>query len=111
MAAALRRTKPQLVFVGRGSPKQERVIARPRSLLPQAWWLGVGVAFSFLAKQIKRAPGWMQSAGLEWTYRLACEPTRLAKRYLVDDLPFAFWLLARGFREIGPGARPIPTDS
>jgi N-acetylglucosaminyldiphosphoundecaprenol N-acetyl-beta-D-mannosaminyltransferase len=89
--------KPDIVFVALGSPKQEKFIAEMRSLLPKAWWLGVGISFSFLAGRVKRAPLWMQKIGLEWLHRLFQEPRRLAKRYLVDDLPFALRLLLSAF--------------
>ncbi|MEM4408926.1 MAG: WecB/TagA/CpsF family glycosyltransferase [Candidatus Caldarchaeum sp.] len=90
---ALLCTKPDIVYVALGSPKQEKLIAEMRPLLPHAWWLGVGISFSFLAGKVKRAPLWMQKIGLEWLHRLSQEPRRLARRYLIDDLPFALWLL------------------
>lgn len=85
---------PDIVFVALGSPKQERLIAQIRDELPRAWWLGVGISFSFVCGKVKRAPVWMQKIGLEWVHRLVQEPRRLAKRYLIDDLPFAFVLFA-----------------
>lgn len=87
--------QPQIVFIGLGSPKQEKLIARLRALAPRAWYLGVGVSFSFVAGDVKRAPGWMQRSGLEWVHRLVQEPGRLARRYLVDGIPFAAGLLWR----------------
>jgi hypothetical protein len=63
--------------------------------LPAAWWLGVGVSFSFVTGDVARAPSWMQRAGLEWLHRLSQEPGRLAKRYLLQGIPFAGYLLAR----------------
>jgi N-acetylglucosaminyldiphosphoundecaprenol N-acetyl-beta-D-mannosaminyltransferase len=66
-----------------------------RPILPGAWWLGVGVSFSFLGGTISRAPAWMQRSGLEWLHRLSREPRRLAHRYLIDDAPFAAWMLLR----------------
>ncbi|WP_343640633.1 WecB/TagA/CpsF family glycosyltransferase [Roseateles sp.] len=99
--------QPQIVFIGLGSPKQEKLIARLRALAPRAWYLGVGVSFSFVAGDVKRAPGWMQRSGLEWVHRLVQEPGRLARRYLVDGIPFAAGLLwrsaaRRGRRSAGP---------
>jgi N-acetylglucosaminyldiphosphoundecaprenol N-acetyl-beta-D-mannosaminyltransferase len=85
--------RPHILLVGLGSPKQEHLIRALRPHLPSTWMVGVGVTFSFLAGQVLRAPLWMQRAGLEWTHRLAQEPARLARRYLVDDLPFALRLL------------------
>ena len=85
---------PDIIFVALGSPKQERLIAALQAELPRAWWLGVGISFSFVCGTVRRAPRWMQRCGLEWVHRLVQEPRRLAKRYLVDDLPFAFVLFA-----------------
>jgi len=90
--------KPDLVYVGLGFPKQERVIAGLRPLLPAAWFLGCGAAIGFAAGTLRRAPVWMQRTGLEWLHRLGSEPRRLAKRYLVHDAPFAARLLASSAR-------------
>jgi N-acetylglucosaminyldiphosphoundecaprenol N-acetyl-beta-D-mannosaminyltransferase len=91
--AVLRAARPDLVYVALGSPKQERLIGRIRRVLPRAWWLGVGVSFSFLCGQVRRAPAWMQQCGLEWTHRLWQEPRRLFRRYVVVGIPFASVLL------------------
>lgn len=94
--------RPDIVYVALGSPKQERLIAELKERLPQAWWLGIGISFSFVSGDVRRAPAWMQTIGLEWAHRLAQEPRRLARRYLVDGLPFAASLLCgsawRGLR-------------
>jgi N-acetylglucosaminyldiphosphoundecaprenol N-acetyl-beta-D-mannosaminyltransferase len=81
--------RPDILLVGLGSPKQEQLIRALRPHLPATWMVGVGISFSFVAGEIKRAPVWMRKAGVEWVHRLAQEPRRLAKRYLVHDLPFA----------------------
>lgn len=97
----LRRTRPDVVFVGIGSPKSERITERLRArvgtVMPSTWWIGVGISFSFISGQIPRAPHWMQRSGLEWVHRLCQEPRRLAKRYLVEGLPFALTLFARSW--------------
>ena len=85
----LRRARPDIVFVALGSPKQEQVIEALRDCVPGAWWLGVGITFSFLCGHVRRAPRWMQRAGLEWVHRLLQEPRRLAGRYLLKGLLFA----------------------
>ncbi len=90
----LQGTSPDVVFVGLGSPKQELLIKELRRVLPRAWFLGIGVTFSFVAGEVRRAPPWMRRVGLEWLHRLAQEPRRLAKRYLVHGVPFALRLLA-----------------
>jgi N-acetylglucosaminyldiphosphoundecaprenol N-acetyl-beta-D-mannosaminyltransferase len=86
--------RPDILLVGMGSPKQEQLIRALRPLLPRTWMIGVGVSFSFLAGEIRRAPRWLQVMGLEWVHRMLQEPRRLARRYLVEDLPFAFRLFA-----------------
>lgn len=92
--AAVVAARPDLVYVGLGFPKQERLIARLRPLLTTSWFLGCGAAIDFVAGVHRRAPLWMQRSGLEWTYRLTREPARLTRRYLVHDLPFALRLFA-----------------
>lgn len=84
-----------MLLVAFGHPKQDLWIARHRDRLPVSVAIGVGCYFDVVAGRAGRAPAWMQGAGLEWLYRLANEPGRLAGRYLSD----ARWLLviaARG---------------
>jgi N-acetylglucosaminyldiphosphoundecaprenol N-acetyl-beta-D-mannosaminyltransferase len=86
---------PDLVLVGLGFPKQERLIAHLREAWPRAWYLACGAGVSMAAGDFRRASPLLQRLGLEWAHRLALEPRRLARRYLRDDLPFAVGLLAR----------------
>ena len=76
-----------VVFVGLGCPKQELWMGRHKGRV-NAVMLGVGAAFDFHAGTLKRAPIWMQNAGLEWLHRLVSEPRRLAKRYFVTNTVF-----------------------
>jgi N-acetylglucosaminyldiphosphoundecaprenol N-acetyl-beta-D-mannosaminyltransferase len=76
-----------VVFVGLGCPKQERWMARQHGQL-QAVMIGVGAAFNFHSGEVSQAPRWMMAAGLEWLYRLAMEPGRLWKRYLLNNPAF-----------------------
>jgi N-acetylglucosaminyldiphosphoundecaprenol N-acetyl-beta-D-mannosaminyltransferase len=94
VAATLQRAAPDVLLVGLGSPKQELVIRALKDRFPKTWMIGVGLSFSFVAGTVRRAPPVLRRLGLEWVHRLAQEPRRLARRYLVEDLPFAFELLA-----------------
>lgn len=95
LVAKLKAAAPDIVFVALGSPKQENLIQRVRSVLPNAWWLGVGISFSFLCGDVKRAPKFLQRIGLEWVHRLLQDPKRLFHRYIVVGLPFSASLLSR----------------
>lgn len=96
VVAGVVRTAPDLVMVGLGFPKQERLIRLLRAELPTTWFLGCGAGIPMAAGEFRRASGLVQRAGAEWLHRLALEPRRLARRYLRDDLPFALRLLAGG---------------
>jgi N-acetylglucosaminyldiphosphoundecaprenol N-acetyl-beta-D-mannosaminyltransferase len=98
--------RPDIVFAALGSPKQERLIARLRPLLPKAWWLGVGISLSYVCDHVRRAPPLVRALGLEWLYRLLQEPGRLAKRYLLEDLPFALRLFGAAIAGRVRGGRP-----
>ncbi len=87
----------QILFVGLGCPKQERWMAAHRAVLRCAM-LGVGAAFDFLSGHKAQAPGWMQRAGLEWLFRLAHEPRRLWRRYLIGNARFLYHFVLRGNR-------------
>lgn len=76
-----------IVLVGLGCPKQERWMAEHRGRI-NAVMIGVGAAFDFHAGTVSRAPAWMRNHGLEWLHRLASEPRRLWKRYLVTNTLF-----------------------
>lgn len=102
--------QPDIVYVGLGSPKQERLIRQVRVGLPHVWWLGVGISLSFIAGEVRRASGWVQKMGLEWLHRLLQEPGRLGKRYLVHGLPFAVRLLATAALHRAGVRRGSPTD-
>lgn len=75
------------VWVSLGCPKQERWMAAHRGRI-NAVMIGVGAAFDFHAGTVQRAPEWMRNHGLEWLHRLAMEPGRLWKRYLVTNSVF-----------------------
>lgn len=86
-AARIRQSGAHIVLVSLGCPKQERWMAEMKGRVP-AVMLGVGGAFLLYAGMDTRAPLWMRKASLEWLYRLALEPRRLWKRYLVTNTSF-----------------------
>ncbi|NQT22241.1 MAG: WecB/TagA/CpsF family glycosyltransferase [Candidatus Omnitrophica bacterium] len=88
----IKESKPDILLVGLGAPKQEKWIYRYYREIAVPLSIGIGITFSFMAGTIKRAPLWMQKSGLEWFWRLMMEPGRLWKRYLIDDMKF-FWLV------------------
>lgn len=86
---AINRSGAHVVFVGLGCPKQEAWMADHKGRV-SAVMIGVGAAFDYHAGTLRRAPAWMQNHGLEWLYRLASEPRRLFKRYLVTNSVFVY---------------------
>ena len=92
------RARPHLLFAAFGAPKQELFLHRARAAIRPAVGIGVGAGFDFVAGRLRRAPRWISQSGLEWLFRLAQEPRRLAKRYLVDDPEFLA-ILYRTLRE------------
>lgn len=89
VVSAIRASGVKILFVGLGCPKQERWMAAHRESLDCAM-LGVGAAFDFLAGRKRQAPSWMQGLGLEWLFRLASEPRRLWRRYLIGNTRFLY---------------------
>ena len=83
-----------VVWVGLSTPKQEYWMGEFSERLTTKVLFGVGAAFDYNTGRVKRAPRWMQHAGLEWAFRLICEPKRLWRRYLID-MPRFLWLLVR----------------
>ncbi len=99
----LRERKPAVLFVSLGYPKGVRWIARHLSACGVPLAIEVGSSFLYLSGWMRRAPRWMQKRGLEWLWRLAHEPRRLWKRYLLRDLPFFFHLLRQKFSPAAGG--------
>ena len=93
VAAEINAAKPDIVGVGMGVPAEQHFCIRNRDRLTQVGLLKTsGGLFDFVSGRNTRAPGWMQAAGLEWAYRMALEPRRLAYRYLTTN-PHAIYLL------------------
>lgn len=87
--------RPDFLFVALGAPQQDVWIRANRDRLNVSVAMGVGCVLDLLAGMVARAPLWMQHAGLEWLFRLLQEPTRLWRRYIVDDMPVLAWLVVR----------------
>lgn len=83
-----------LLFVAMGSPRQEHWIASNLALTGVRFAMGVGGSFDHLSGAVRRAPKWMQRIGIEWLHRLAQEPRRLWRRYLIGNSAF-IWLVLR----------------
>ncbi|HEY3816658.1 MAG TPA: WecB/TagA/CpsF family glycosyltransferase [Polyangiaceae bacterium] len=98
----LRAAKADIVLVALGAPKQELFIAEAAPDVRPAVLLGVGAAVDFIAGTAKRAPRWMSASGLEWLFRLAKEPRRMWRRYLVRDPEFLVIVL-RALRKARTG--------
>jgi exopolysaccharide biosynthesis WecB/TagA/CpsF family protein len=88
----LKESSASVFFVGLGAPKQEIWMARHWTELPGVL-VGIGAGLDVLAGRVPEAPRWMTGVGLEWLFRLAHEPRRLARRYLWDDPQFFVWML------------------
>ncbi|WP_437681777.1 WecB/TagA/CpsF family glycosyltransferase [Sorangium sp. So ce131] len=87
--ARIRAAEAQLLFVALGAPKGELWIHRSSAHIRPAVALSIGAGLDFLAGYVPRAPRWVSRTGFEWLFRLAQEPRRLARRYLIDDPQFA----------------------
>jgi N-acetylglucosaminyldiphosphoundecaprenol N-acetyl-beta-D-mannosaminyltransferase len=82
-------TKPDVLWIGLSTPKQERWMYDHRPKLQVPAVLGVGAAFDFIGGRSRQAPRWMREHGLEWSFRLLQEPRRLWRRYLIYGSEFA----------------------
>jgi N-acetylglucosaminyldiphosphoundecaprenol N-acetyl-beta-D-mannosaminyltransferase len=92
----VQQSNANVLVLGLGTPKQEKWFYQHRQMLERSIKLtfAIGTTINFEAGHTPRAPRWMQSAGLEWLYRLCREPRRLWRRYLLDAMPF-LWLVLR----------------
>jgi N-acetylglucosaminyldiphosphoundecaprenol N-acetyl-beta-D-mannosaminyltransferase len=99
--------RPDILWVGLSTPKQEKFMAEFLPKLDVTLMVGVGAAFDFHTGRVRQAPGWIQRSGLEWFYRMCCEPRRLAKRYLKNNPRFlwkVFWQISGVKKYRLPGA-------
>jgi len=89
----INQSQPDVLWVGLGSPKQDYWMVQHRQQLNVPVMVGVGAAFDFISGVKKQAPWWMQKCGLEWFFRLCCEPKRLWKRYAIGNFQFIYYLV------------------
>jgi N-acetylglucosaminyldiphosphoundecaprenol N-acetyl-beta-D-mannosaminyltransferase len=99
VCSVINHSKPDIVWVGLGTPKQERWMRDHQGRLTAPVLVGVGAAFDFHAGRMRSAPPWMGDHGLEWLFRLAQEPRRLWHRYLVRGSEFAVLALLELLRQ------------
>jgi N-acetylglucosaminyldiphosphoundecaprenol N-acetyl-beta-D-mannosaminyltransferase len=93
LEAKVRSVQPDIIWVGLSTPKQERFMARYLPMLDTKLMVGVGAAFLFHTGAIKDSPKWVKQAGMQWLHRLLQEPSRLWKRYLLNNPRFIFYVL------------------
>jgi N-acetylglucosaminyldiphosphoundecaprenol N-acetyl-beta-D-mannosaminyltransferase len=92
--------RPDVIWIGLSTPKQELLMADYCSKLDAGVLIGVGAAFDFHSGRLRQAPRWIQRSGFEWLFRLCVEPRRLWRRYLVNNPLFVgrVFLQATGLR-------------
>lgn len=95
--SSIRAARPHLLFVALGAPKQEYWIYEHARQLGVPLTMGIGGSFEMIGGVIARAPRWLQRAGLEWLFRVALEPRRLWKRYLIGMIQFAQIVMRQRF--------------
>jgi N-acetylglucosaminyldiphosphoundecaprenol N-acetyl-beta-D-mannosaminyltransferase len=97
LEAKVRSLRPDIIWVGLSTPKQERFMARYLPLLETKLMIGVGAAFLFHTGAIQDSPKWVKRAGLQWLHRLLQEPSRLWRRYLLNNPCFIVCALLQCF--------------
>ncbi|MCA9186972.1 MAG: WecB/TagA/CpsF family glycosyltransferase [Pirellulaceae bacterium] len=98
IAEQINAAMPDIIWVGLGAPKQEKWMARQSGRVEATAMIGVGAAFDFHSGNMKWAPTWMRNIGLEWFYRLGCEPRRMWRRNL-DSPRFVCQVLKQAFSQ------------
>jgi N-acetylglucosaminyldiphosphoundecaprenol N-acetyl-beta-D-mannosaminyltransferase len=92
LTSRVRAASADVLWVGLSTPKQEKWMYEHHDKLKVPVMLGVGAAFDMNSGNLRRAPAWMRDRGLEWLYRLSCEPRRLWRRYLIT-IPVIAWFI------------------
>ena len=94
VVSQVRDSRADLLFVAISSPQKEEFLDRHQGAMQVPFAMGVGGSFDVVVGKVKRAPRWMQRAGLEWFYRFLQEPRRMFRRYFLEDTAFV-WLLLK----------------
>jgi N-acetylglucosaminyldiphosphoundecaprenol N-acetyl-beta-D-mannosaminyltransferase len=105
LTESINRAGPDIVWIGLSTPKQEYWMHEHLGRVRAPVMIGVGAAFDFHAGVKKQAPRWMQRSGLEWSFRLATEPRRLWRRYLINNSTFLWMILLEALNK-----RSIPQE-
>lgn len=100
IAGQIAASKANILFVAMSSPKKEIFLNTYKNSISASFIMGVGGSFDVVAGFVKRAPLWMQKAGLEWFYRVLQEPGRMWKRYLVGNSKFIYLILKEKMKQI-----------
>lgn len=95
LIAQIKQCKPDMIWVGLGTPKQDKFMRRFLPLLDTTLMFGVGAAFDFHTGRIRDCSRWIKNAGLQWLHRLLQDPTRLWWRYVRDNPAFCFGLMSQ----------------
>lgn len=98
LAEMIRQTKPDVMWVGLSTPKQEKFMAEYLPKLEVTLMVGVGAAFDLVSGRVKQAPRWIQRSGLEWFYRMCREPRRLWRRYFKNNPRFVLAAIGQALR-------------
>lgn len=96
--AEINRLRPDVLFVGLGTPAQEEWVARHREVVSAKVLFPIGAVLDFVSGRVPRCPPWMGRCGLEWLYRLWTEPRRLSGRYLLGNPRFLMRMVAQRLR-------------
>ena len=89
----INRLHPDFLWVGIGAPKQEMWMWEHRDRINRTVMLGVGAGFDFFAGTLAKAPSWMETAGVEWLFRLSKEPKRLWRRYILGGFKYIYYTI------------------
>ncbi|HWR14700.1 MAG TPA: WecB/TagA/CpsF family glycosyltransferase [Terriglobales bacterium] len=98
LVTLVRRLKPDIIWVGLSTPKQEQFMRESLPFLDTTLMIGVGAAFDFLTGRINDSPDWLKKCGMQWAHRLAQDPRRLWKRYMFNNPRFLCALALQAFK-------------